>query len=207
MDVRAQELADLLVAKWASPRGVHLMEAGATVVGGLLAEGPLTPARAGELLGWPGEQVLDRFREMDFDLETDRLRRIVGAGVSLDMDRPYAMELQGRRVTGWCAMDVLMFPVVLKETRSAVTGRCAATGVPVSLTVTPEGVRDLTPASAAVTLAPATGADIRPVFCDRVNFYADSELAAGAVAADPDLAVCTVADAWAVGRRLAGLFG
>lgn len=97
------------------------------------------------LLGWPAEQVLDRFRAMDFDLETDAGGDTVGAGVSLDAEGPYAMQLKGQRVTGWCVMDVLMFPVVFKEESSRVTGRCATTGTPISLTVTPDGVRDLTP--------------------------------------------------------------
>lgn len=176
------------------------------LVGGLLTRGPLSPAAAGELLGWPADEVLERFRAMDFDLETGAGGDIVGAGVSLDQERPYAMELQGQRVTGWCVMDVLMFPVVFKEEASRVTGRCVTTGTPISLTVTPDGVRGLTPATAALTLAPATGADTREVFCDRVNFYATPELAEAAAAADPDLAVCSVDEGWAIGKRLADLF-
>ncbi|MGW7344990.1 organomercurial lyase [Streptomyces sp. NPDC054854] len=182
------------------------MAAGAKVVAGLLENGPLTTRKAGELLDWPADQVLDRFRAMNFDLETDPTGRITGAGVSLDDRRPHAMELQGRRVFGWCAMDVLMFPVVFKEAASTVTSRCVATGEPISLTVTPGGARDVSPSRAAVTLAPATGADIREVFCDRVNFYSTTRLAEEAAAQDPDLAVCSVETAWAVGKRLADLF-
>ncbi|WP_327353093.1 organomercurial lyase [Streptomyces sp. NBC_01304] len=201
-----QQLADGLIAKWTSPKGVRLMGAGAAVVGGLLERGPLTPVAAGELLDWPADEVLSGFHAMDFDLETDEAGRITGAGVSLNEQRPHTMELQGRRVTGWCAMDVLMFPVVFKEAASAVTSRCPATGAPISLTVTPDGVRDLTPPTAHVTLAPATGADIREVFCNRVNIYATRELAEQAAAQDPDLAVCTVAEAWQIGKDLADLF-
>ncbi|MFJ7272471.1 hypothetical protein ACIQV3_38575 [Streptomyces sp. NPDC099050] len=69
--------------------------------------------------------------------------------------------------------------MVFKEA-SRVTGRCATTG--------------------------STGADIREVFCDRVNFYATPELAGAAAAADPDLAVCSVDEGWAIGKRLADLF-
>ncbi|GAA3045796.1 organomercurial lyase MerB [Kitasatospora albolonga] len=203
---RVQQLSDGLAAKWTSPRGVELMAAGATVVAGLLREGPLAVGRAGELLGWPGEEVLDRFRAMDFELETDPAGRVTGAGVSLDLRRPHLMELQGQRVAGWCAMDVLMFPLVLGEAASAVVSRCAATADPVSLTVTPTGLHTVSPAGTAVTLAPATGADIREVFCDRVSFYRSPAEADLAVARDPDLAACTAAEAWSVARRLADLF-
>ncbi|MCM2417306.1 organomercurial lyase [Streptomyces sp. RKAG293] len=206
MDARAQDLSDQLVAKWTSAQGVETTTAGAVVVNGLLRYGPLGPETAGELLGWPSERVIERFREMNFALETDDRGLIVGAGVSLDAGRPHTMELQGRLVHGWCAMDVLMFPLVLKEERSAVASRCQAGGGAVTLTVTPDGVRDVVPAEAAVTLAPATGGDIREVFCDRVNFYASPALAKEATARDPDLAACTVEEAWAVGKRLAGLF-
>ncbi|KQV04432.1 MULTISPECIES: organomercurial lyase [unclassified Kitasatospora] len=206
MDRVAQQLSDRLVAKWSSPRGMVLMAAGATVVDGLLKQGPLTPAAAGELLGWPGDEVLARFRAMDFALETDPEGLIIGAGVSLNPELPYRMELLGQFRSGWCAMDALMFPVVFGEAASRVTARCTATGVPISLTVTPDGIRDLTPATTTVTLAPAAGADIREVFCDRVRFYATRELADRAVAADLELAACDAAEAWAVGKRLADLF-
>lgn len=203
---RVQEISNQLVAKWTSPQGVELMAAGATVVGGLLEHGALSPAQAADLLDWPAHQVLTRFAAMNFELETDQSGNIIGAGVSLNHQRPHTMELQGHRRYGWCAMDVLMFPVVFKEASSTVTSRCAATNEPITLTVTPEGVRDLTPATATVTLAPATGADIREVFCNRVNFYATTDLAQAAADQDADLAVCTVEEAWTVGKRLADLF-
>ncbi|MGW7067060.1 organomercurial lyase [Streptomyces sp. NPDC054878] len=182
------------------------MAAGATVVGGLLEHGPLTLQEASRLLDWPAAQILDRFRAMNFELETDRRGRIIGAGVSLNHQRPHTMQLQGQRRYGWCAMDVLMFPVVFKEPASTVTSRCAATGEPITLTVAPDGIRDQNPTTAAVTIAPATGADIREVFCNRVNFYATAQLADTAVARDSDLATCTVDEAWAIGKRLADLF-
>ncbi|GGO42956.1 MULTISPECIES: organomercurial lyase [Streptomyces] len=199
-------LSDHLVAKWTSPQGARLMAAGAKIVDGLLELGPLTHERAGRMLGWPPQEVLPRFEAMDFRLETDPDGNIIGAGVSLNEARPHSMELRGRTVYGWCAMDTLMFPLALDEAVSHITSRCAATGEPVRATVTPSGVRDVHPATAAVTLAPATGADIREVFCNRVNFYADEALANQVTGRDSDLAVCSTAEAWAVGRRLADLF-
>ncbi|WP_104814805.1 organomercurial lyase [Kitasatospora sp. MMS16-BH015] len=77
---------------------------------------------------------------------------------------------------------------------------------PGTLTVTPDGVRGPAPATAAVTIAPATGADIREVFCNRVNFYATTQLAEAAAEQATDLAACTVDEAWDIGKRLADLF-
>ncbi|WP_319730704.1 hypothetical protein [Streptomyces sp. MB09-01] len=67
-------------------------------------------------------------------------------------------------------------------------------------------MHDLSPSTTAVTLAPATGADIREVFCNRVNFYATAQLAEAAAERDSDLAVCSMDEGWAVGKRLADLF-
>lgn len=39
-----------------------------------------------------------------------------------------------------------------------------------------------------------------------MNFYATTEPAGAAVAADPDLAVCSVDEGWTIGKRLADLF-
>ncbi|MFB7178317.1 organomercurial lyase [Streptomyces sp. NPDC056257] len=203
---RVQQLSDQLVAKWTSPQGAELMAAGAVVVGGLLAYGPLSLQEAGGLLDWPADEVLVRFHAMGFDLETDDRGRVIGAGVSLDDRRPHSVQLQGQQVHGWCAMDVLMFPIVLKEPASTVTSPCAATSEPITLTVTPDGVHDLSPSTTAVTLAPASGGDIREVFCDRVNFYATADLAEAVVERDGDLAVCSVDEAWVIGKRLADLF-
>ncbi|MFD9863688.1 organomercurial lyase [Streptomyces alboflavus] len=206
MNPPAAALGDQLVAKWTSPEGARLRAAGAKIVDGLLELGPLTHERAGRMLGWPPHEVLPRFEAMDFRLETDPDGNIIGAGVSLNADRPHSMELRGRTVRGWCALDALMFPVVLDESVSRITSRCATTGEPVHVTVTPSGVRDVHPATAAVTLAPVTGADIREVFCDRVNFYASEALATDATVQDTDLAVCSTAEAWTVAKRLADLF-
>lgn len=206
MNPPAAALGDQLVAKWTSPQGARLRAAGVKIVDGLLELGPLTRERAGRMLGWPPQEVLPRFEAMDFRLETDPDGNIIGAGVSLNADRPHSMELRGRTVRGWCALDALMFPVVLDESVSRISSRCATTGEPVHATVTPSGVRDVHPATAAVTLAPATGADIREVFCDRVNFYASEALATDATLQDTDLAVCSTTEAWTVAKRLADLF-
>lgn len=89
---------------------------------------------------------------------------------------------------------------------STVTSYCATTGEPITLTVNPDGVHDPSPSTASITLAPATGADIREVFCNRVNFHATAHLAGAAAERDSDLAACSVGEAWAIGKRLADLF-
>lgn len=205
MDARAQQLADALVAKWTAPTGVELMAAGATVLGQIMGEGPLPVSDAAAVLGWPAEDVLSRFDAMDFRLELNGKGDIAGAGLSLLPSAAHTVEINGTRYHGWCAMDVLMFPLVF-GTSSPAASRCAATGDRIHLTVTSAGVKDLDPAGVHVTLAPATGGEIREVFCNRVNFYATRDAAEATAKADPELAVCTAAEAWSVAKRLATLF-
>lgn len=62
-----------------------------------------------------------------------------------------------------------------------------------------DGGLDLSPSTASVTLAPTTGADIREVFCERVNFHATADLAKAATERDSDPAACSLGEACALG--------
>ena len=66
------------------------------------------------------------------------------------------------------------FPVLIERT-ARVVSRCASTGMPVSLTVTPGGIRDLEPVCAALSLIlPRDSPDIRHAFCCEVHFFASA---------------------------------
>lgn len=198
------DLTDALIAKWSTQSGKELMVEGAKIVDHLLSEGPLPLAAADAMLGQP-EGMLGYFSRRHYDLELDADDRIVGAGLSLIPSSPHTMTIDGSAYHGWCMLDCLMFPVILGGTSSVAT-ICPATGTSITLTVTPEGIADLDPATAWFTLAPATGGEIRNVFCRRVNFYRDQAGAETSVAADPDLAAGPATQAWAIAKELAGLF-
>jgi alkylmercury lyase len=48
------------------------------------------------------------------DLETDEQGRIVGSGLTL-RPTPHRFALDGRQLYTWCALDTLIFPVVLGQ--------------------------------------------------------------------------------------------
>jgi len=103
--------------------------------------------------------------------------RLVGFGLTL-RETPHRFVVDGRQLFTWCAMDTLIFPVVLGVTAS-VTSSCAATGVPISFRVSPNAVEDLRPTTAVVSEARPAGEvrDLRSQVCDQGHFYASADAA------------------------------
>lgn len=154
-----------------------------------LSEGtPIPLDEAARLLGWPEPEMNARLSSLPFKVERDEHGRIVGAGLTLRPTR-HQFVIEGRRLFTWCALDALMFPILLGRT-ARVTSPCASTGRPVTMTIGPDGVRDLDPAEAVVSLVRPNGSgDIRRSFCNHVNFFASREAAGrhGAEHAEVDL--------------------
>ncbi|MBX3233575.1 MAG: hypothetical protein KIT84_11265 [Labilithrix sp.] len=96
--------------------------------------------------------------------------RIVGAALTL-RETPYAFEVEGRRLYTWCALDALFLPVILGR-RCRVSSSCPATGQSVRLDVSPDGVVEAAPATAALS-APlaASPDDLRASFCRYARFF------------------------------------
>lgn len=201
------EASDALIAKWSTPKGVELIREGAKIVGHLMESGPLPVPVADAMLpeGDRATGMLRYFSDRDYDLELDADGDIAGAGLSLLPSAVHTSEIGGRRYYNWCMMDAVMFPVIFGLV-SPVTTECPATATRITMKVTPEGIAELSSPDAWFTLAPATGGEVRAVFCDRVNFYATEGAARAAAAADPDLAVGPAAEAFTVAKRLADLF-
>ena len=95
-----------------------------------------------------------------------------------------------------------MFPALIGQT-VRVESPCASTGHPVRVTVTPEGVQQVEPPDAVVSVvAPEASPDVRRVFCDYVNFFSSDEAAADWLAEHPGATTLPVAEAYQLGRRL-----
>ncbi len=198
------EVRRRLMAKWTSKSGLELIKAGGPLVQSLLQGKPVSLQQAGDLICTPADQVPTWWAERNYILECDRCGNIVGAGITL-MPTRHSFEVDGRTLYAWCAMDCLMFAVVMKKD-ARIRSLCPATGTPIALTVTVEGVKDVSPPTVAVSLASPEGPDIRKAFCDRTNFYASREVAEKATRDQPDIAVATLEEAFQVGVDLAKLF-
>jgi alkylmercury lyase len=134
----------------------------------------------------------------------DEHGRILGFGglTVLEMGE-HRLHLDGRALSAWCAWDTLFLSELLGRT-IRVTSRCPVTGERISLTAGPDGVTDLHPAEAVVSLLDppsAFDADVIQSFCHYVHFFASCEAAARWTDEHPGTLVLSVEDAYELGRR------
>jgi alkylmercury lyase len=106
-------------------------------------------------------------------------------------------------ITTWCALDPLLIaPLITDEAR--VESADPVSGEPIRLTVTADGVRDLSPGTARVSmLAPdgPFGHDVVESFCHYVHFFASPETGEHWVAEHPGTFLLTVDEAFQVATR------
>ncbi|HEP8400902.1 TPA: alkylmercury lyase, partial [Pseudomonas aeruginosa] len=100
---------------------------------GELAKGrPISRTTLARTLGWPAEQVA-AVLEQATSTEYDNDGNIIGYVLTL-RETSHVLEIDNRRLYAWCALDTLMLPALIGRT-ARVSSHCAATGAPVSLTV------------------------------------------------------------------------
>lgn len=168
----------------------------------LLAGGePVTVDQLATATGRSAEEIRQALADMP-DTEYDDSGAIIGSGITLE-PTPHRFETGGKALYTWCALDTLIFPAVLGQP-AQVSSPCHTTGTPVRVTVEPDRVTSVDPATAVVSVvAPNAPASIRTAFCNQVHFFASADAAQGWLDAHPGATVLPVADAFALGRPLA----
>jgi alkylmercury lyase len=171
----------------------------------LLAEGrPVSPDRLAAALGSSRAAVDATLREIP-NVEFDDQGDIVAAGISL-LPTPHQFQVNGHLLYTWCALDTLLYPVVLQQT-TQVASRCPVSGLTLRFTVTPERVVPLEQAGALVSIvvpdAVAACCDVRGAFCQHVHFLAGHDAGVAWRTMHPAALLLSVDDASAVARLLA----
>jgi alkylmercury lyase len=170
----------------------------------LLAQGdPVTPAEiaahahqpegvvVATLQGWPG-------------VFWDDQGRVVGFwGLAIpEMDHRFHAE-NGKPMYAWCALDpFLIVPVIGRPAR--VESKDPVTGEPITMSVTPGGINDLSPATTVVSfLAPNKPFDFDVIesFCHFVLNFASRESAERWAAEREGIVLLPAAEAFEVGLR------
>jgi alkylmercury lyase len=171
----------------------------------LLAHGqPVSRERLAAALGVAREAVDATLPQIP-NVEVDGRGDIVSAGLSL-LPTPHRFQVNGHALYTWCALDTLLYPLVLQRT-AQVSSPCPVSGITIRLTVTPERIAHLDPPGALVSIvvrdASAACCDVRGAFCDHVHFFAGAEAGATWRAAHPEAMLVSVEEAYDLAHLLA----
>ena len=167
------------------------------------------PVRVEEIAAAAGRPNADRAALAESleaaGIEFDAEDNVVGAGLTL-VPTQHRLEVEGRTLYTWCALDTLIFPILLGRP-ARVESTCTVTGSIVRLYGTPAGVGTLSLLEATVSLiAPAASKQVRRAFCDYVHFFASADDAASWLAEHPDAVVIHAAEAFEVGKVLVSVY-
>lgn len=201
MDTQAQQLATRLAAAFNGGEAASARPWLWRPLLQLLAQGePVTVGQLAHATGRTAGQVRQALAANP-DTEYDENGCIIGSGLT-QRPTPHRFEVDGKQLYTWCALDTLVFPAVLGAT-ARVESPCHATGTPIRLTVAPDGVTDLTPADAVVSIVtPDDMASVRSAFCNHVHFFANPAAAQDWLTDHPGMTVLPVADTYQLGRPL-----
>lgn len=167
-----------------------------------LAEGrPVELSRLATRAGL-GESLVRETVESWTGVFRDDEGRIVGFwGLALP-EMAHRLEVDGVGIYTWCAYDPL-FIVPLLGTPGRVESNDPVTGETVSLTVTPEGVEEVSPPGAEVSfLTPDEpwGHDVIQTFCHYVHFFASKDSGHQWVEQHAGTRLFSVEEAFEIGR-------
>lgn len=115
----------------------------------------------------------------------------------------YRLEIGGRTLYAWCAWDNLFIPVIL-DRPAEVQATCPVTERRVSVRVDPDGVREVEPEGAVVSMVIPDGPfgfDVIESFCHRVHFFASRDAGERWAAGQDDATLLSVEEAFELGRR------
>lgn len=205
MDATAEQLAERLTAAFSAADSATVRPGLWRTLLKLLSLGqPVTVGQLAHATGRPPEALRQALATLP-DTEYDQAGRIVGSGITLN-PTPHRFTVDGRQLFTWCALDTLIFPGVLGRT-ARVQSPCHATGTPVHLTVEPNKLTQIQPATAMISIVtPDDLTSVRSAFCNQVHFFASAEAAAPWLAQHPQATVVPVEQALALGRSLAITF-
>jgi alkylmercury lyase len=171
---------------------------------GLLAEGePVTSKAIAQATSNPVgrvEKALDSWPGVYRDDEG----RVVGFwGLTIGrLDPEYRFLIDGKTSYAWCALDTLFIPALLGKTVS-VEATDPVTGERVSLVVDRNGVRDLKPSGAVVSMVIPDGPfgyDVIESFCHKVLFFASEEAGTKWTAEHEGTKLLSIDEAFELGR-------
>jgi alkylmercury lyase len=168
----------------------------------LLSNGgyPVPPDEIAIRLQVPPETVISILR--GFGAEFDKDGNIVGVGLTL-VPTPHVYEVNSTKLYTWCAIDALLFPIILKHT-AHIESLDPISGDKIQVTVTPDGVQNVEPEAAVVSWVNSNvdPSNIRGSICHYVYFFTSSETASKWIAEHPGKMFYPVIDAFWAAKKI-----
>jgi len=196
-----QELAARITAPMGITGGRDFLEIVPPTLDLLAGSKPALPEGIAAASGKSPEEVraaLGRFP----GAEWDERGRVVGLGLTLQLT-PHRLKLEGRTLFAWCALDALLFPVLLGR-QASIESPCRDTGDPMHIEVSPAGIEMVEPPSAVVSIVAARDvANIRSVGCDNTHFFTSPEAASRWLEKHPEATILSAEEAFRLGRLIA----
>ncbi len=149
----------------------------------------------------PTEEVASFFEQWPM-VERDRHGRVRAFGGLTLSPTSHALEVDGRTLYAWCALDTLFLPELLGRP-SRIRSATPDSGEMISLTVDGASVRDVAPEGAAMTLHEVRGFDLDDVvgtFCCHVHFFASEQAARAWAERSEGTYVASLAEGFEYGR-------
>lgn len=138
--------------------------------------------------------------------ERNAAGEITGLGLTLE-PTSHEYRVGGKTFYTWCAPDALLYPKVLDHTARVVSSD-PVTGEKITLTVSPEGVKELSPSTAVVSWTrEADGRDIRGTFCRYGRFFVRPQTAKRWQQDHPNIEILEVREALEAVRQMGSFLG
>lgn len=173
----------------------------------LLSEGnPVSAERYAEVVNLPVEQIRESFKQAKISgAEFDEDGNLIGNALTLKATR-HQFNVEDKQLYAWCSLDTLFLPGLIGKT-AQVASTDPITGEPISLTISPEGVSNLSPATAVSSIVvPGLTADCEScvpnqtgpesAVCSQMHYFASPGSAEKWVQNHPDVAILTVHEAF-----------
>ncbi len=170
----------------------------------LLAEGqPVSTEKLAQTLNISKASVSNILRKW-IGVYYDDEGRIVGYwGMALS-PMSHRFEVNGKTLYTWCAWDSLFIPEIIKKT-ARVESICPVTRDQIQLTVTPERVEEIGPASAVMSFVTPQACKIRENvilnFCHYVHFFSSAEAGYKWISENEGTLILSIDEAHYLGRK------
>jgi alkylmercury lyase len=139
------------------------------------------------------------------DVAYDGDGQVVGFGLSL-VPTAHQFTINSQTLYTWCALDTFLYTALLGQP-SEVVSHCPVTARPITLSMTPEGVAELSPTASVISIVIPDGSISdcrRSAFCNHGHFFASAEAGATWLDDRPNGIILSMNDAHRLGQLLAG---